>query len=114
LVVFPAWLVARWLSQRAWRIVGFFLGWAIGIVAAIVLAFGVPWVIDDIPAGQWSRRVSAAAPQLTQTSLAQADAIARRIARQWQPAAPAGCSAASSPARRSARRPARPPPSWTG
>jgi hypothetical protein len=53
LAVFPAALVARWLSRRTWRIVGFFLGWAIGIVAAMVLAFGVPWVIDDIPAGQW-------------------------------------------------------------
>jgi hypothetical protein len=53
LVVFPAGLVARWLSQRTWRIVGFFLGWAIGIIAAIVLAFGVPSVISDIPAGQW-------------------------------------------------------------
>ena len=53
LVVFPAGLVARWLSRRTWRVVAFFLGWAIGIIAAIVLAFGVPWVIDDIPAGQW-------------------------------------------------------------
>jgi asparagine N-glycosylation enzyme membrane subunit Stt3 len=41
------------LSRRTWRVVGFFLGWAIGIIAAIVLAFGVPWVIEDIPAGQW-------------------------------------------------------------
>jgi hypothetical protein len=53
LVVIPAWVVARWLSPRMWRVVGFFLGWAIGIATAIVLAFGVPWVIDDIPAGQW-------------------------------------------------------------
>ena len=53
LAVFPAGLVARWSSQRTWRVVAFFLGWAIGIIAAIVLAFGVPWVIDDIPAGQW-------------------------------------------------------------
>jgi hypothetical protein len=49
----PAGLVARWVSRRMWRVVGFFLGWAVGIIAAIVLAFGVPWVIDDIPAGQW-------------------------------------------------------------
>jgi hypothetical protein len=53
LVVFPAGLVARWLSRRTWRVVGFVIGWAIGIVAAVVLAFGVPWLIDDIPAGQW-------------------------------------------------------------
>lgn len=53
LVVFPAGLVAWWLSWRTWRVVGFFLGWIVGIIAAIVLAFGVPWVIDDIPAGQW-------------------------------------------------------------
>jgi asparagine N-glycosylation enzyme membrane subunit Stt3 len=52
-VVIPAGLAARWLSRRTWRVVGFFLGWAIGIIAAIVLAFGVPWVIEDIPAGQW-------------------------------------------------------------
>jgi hypothetical protein len=53
LAVFPAGFAARWVSQRTWRIVGFFLGWAIGIIVAIVLALGVPWVIDDIPAGQW-------------------------------------------------------------
>jgi hypothetical protein len=53
LVVIPAGLVARWLSQRTWRVVGFAIGWAIGILAAIVLAFGVPWLIDDILAGQW-------------------------------------------------------------
>ena len=53
LVVIPAWVVARWLSARMWRVHGVFLGWAIGIATAIVLAFGVPWVIDDIPAGQW-------------------------------------------------------------
>jgi hypothetical protein len=52
-VVIPAWVVARWLPPRMWRVVGFFLGWAIGIATAIVLAFGVPWAIDDIPAGQW-------------------------------------------------------------
>ncbi len=53
LAFIPALFAARWLSRRAWRIVGFVLGWAVGVVAAIVLAFGVPWVIDDIPAGQW-------------------------------------------------------------
>ncbi len=53
LVVFPAGLVARWLSRRTWRVVGFVLGWAAGIVTALVLAFGVPWLIDDIPVGQW-------------------------------------------------------------
>ena len=53
LAVFPAGFAARWLSRRTWRLVGFILGWVTGIIAAIVLAFGVPWVIDDIPAGQW-------------------------------------------------------------
>jgi hypothetical protein len=53
LAVFPAALFARWLSRRTWRVVGFFLGWAVGIIAAIALAFAVPWVVDDIPAGQW-------------------------------------------------------------
>ena len=49
----PALFAARWLSGRAWRIVGFVLGWVVGVAAAIVLAFAVPWVIEDIPAGQW-------------------------------------------------------------
>jgi hypothetical protein len=49
----PAWFVARWLSARVWRVVGFFLGWAAGIAMAIVLAFGVPWLIEDIQAGPW-------------------------------------------------------------
>jgi hypothetical protein len=53
LVGVPAWFVARWLSRRVWRVVGFFLGWAVGITAAIVLAFAVPSLIDDIPAGPW-------------------------------------------------------------
>jgi hypothetical protein len=53
LVFIPALFAARWLAQRAWRVVGFVLGWAVGIAVATVLAFAVPWVIDDIPAGQW-------------------------------------------------------------
>lgn len=53
LAFFPAGIAARWLSRCTWRVVGFILGWVVGIITAIVLAFGVPWVIDDIPAGQW-------------------------------------------------------------
>ena len=53
LVVFPARFIAAWLSLRTWRVVGFFLGCAVGIIAAAVLGLGVPWVIDDIPLGQW-------------------------------------------------------------
>jgi hypothetical protein len=53
LAVFPAGFAARWLSRRTWRVVGFLLGWVVGIAAAIVLAFGVPRLIDDIHAGQW-------------------------------------------------------------
>lgn len=53
LVVIPVGFVARWLSLRTWQIVGFVVGCAIGIIVAIVLGLGVPWIIDDIPAGQW-------------------------------------------------------------
>jgi hypothetical protein len=53
LVGIPAWFVARWSSRRVWRVVGFFLGGVVGIAAAIVLAFAVPSLIDDIAAGPW-------------------------------------------------------------
>jgi uncharacterized membrane protein YccC len=49
----PAAFVARWLSHRVWRIVGFVVGCAVGFATVFVLGLGVPWLFEDIHAGHW-------------------------------------------------------------
>jgi hypothetical protein len=52
-VVVASWFSARWLSRRVWRVGGFFGGWIAGLACAVALAFGVPWLFEDVHAGQW-------------------------------------------------------------